>query len=187
VAERERERGDEIASAFLDEIAEDCGDGWVTRNEGKYELGLEENRERNTTRFGGRSRERKRERRTERTHAFSVWWFSLRRAARERRCCRTSMRMMMMMGGGGNMDGRSSDEHHVVVGRMEMGPEGLRLLEDNGNRILYGEKVMAMAMFIAINWRIGFILCNRSSFRGRMERKSTKAAASPLLGFMALG
>jgi len=41
-----------------------------------------------------------------------------------------------------NMDG-SSDEHHVVVGRMEMGPEGLRLLEDNnGNRILYGEKVI---------------------------------------------
>lgn len=58
VAERERERGDEIASAFLDEIREDCGDGWVTRNEGKYELGLEENRERNTTRFGGRSREK---------------------------------------------------------------------------------------------------------------------------------
>ncbi len=55
--ERERERGDEIASAFLDEIGEDCGDGWVTRNEGKYELGLEENRERNTTRFGGRSKE----------------------------------------------------------------------------------------------------------------------------------
>jgi hypothetical protein len=56
------------------------------------------------------------------------------------------MRMMMMMGGGGggNMDGRSSDEHHVVVGRMEMGPEGLRLLEDNGNRILYGEKVMVV-------------------------------------------
>jgi hypothetical protein len=49
---------------------------------------------------------------------------------------------MVMHNAVDNMDG-SSDEHHVVVGRMEMGPEGLRLLEDNnGNRILYGEKVI---------------------------------------------
>lgn len=39
-----------------------------------------------------------------------------------------------------SMDTMSSDDHHVVVGRMEMGPDGLRLLEENGDRLMYGEK-----------------------------------------------
>ncbi len=60
----------------------------------------------------------------------------------------TSMRMMLMMMQHPvveTLDGSSSDEQHVVVGRMEMGPEIVpRLLEDNNgtNRVLYGQKVI---------------------------------------------
>jgi hypothetical protein len=36
------------------------------------------------------------------------------------------------------------DEHHVVVGRMEMGPQGaLRLLDESGERMMFDEKGMA--------------------------------------------
>jgi hypothetical protein len=58
------------------------------------------------------------------------------------------MRMMLMMMQHPvveTLDGSSSDEQHVVVGRMEMGPEIVpRLLEDNNgtSRVLYGQKVI---------------------------------------------
>jgi hypothetical protein len=55
------------------------------------------------------------------------------------------MLMMMQLPVVETLDGSSSDEQHVVVGRMEMGPEIVpRLLEDNNgtNRVLYGQKVI---------------------------------------------
>ncbi len=99
----------------------------------------------------GQKRDRKRERgrRRRRRRRREIFCFSFPSGfgfCGEEFC--TSMRMMLMMMQHPvveTLDGSSSDEQHVVVGRMEMGPEIVpRLLEDNNgtNRVLYGQKMI---------------------------------------------